>query len=89
MSDDHDETGRTAVGGPSRRQLLALGAAAGALAWSGPTVGWTSAARAATPPAKPKGQAVIGLSQEPTVFQPLKLHIEVDEAEYMNLFGTL
>ncbi len=47
MSDDHDETGRTAVGGPSRRQLLALGAAAGALAWSGPTVGWTSAAVAA------------------------------------------
>ena len=89
MSDDNDETGRTAVGGPSRRQLLALGAAAGALAWGGPTVGWTSAARAATPPAKPKGQAVIGLSQEPTVFQPLKLHIEVDEAVYMNLFGTL
>jgi len=35
MSDDHDETGRTAVGGPSRRQLRALDAAAGALAWAG------------------------------------------------------
>ena len=32
---------------------------------------------------------MIGLSQEPTVFQPLKLHIDVDEAVYMSLFGTL
>jgi hypothetical protein len=31
MSDDHDETGRTAVGGPSRRQLLAIPACADAV----------------------------------------------------------
>ena len=90
MSHDHDALPPASrPRGPSRRQLLSLGASAGALAFAGPLAGWVPAARAATPPAKPKGQAVIGLSQEPTVFQPLKLHIEVDEAVYMNLFGTL
>ncbi len=89
MSDDHDETPSAAAEGPSRRRLLALGSAAAAAAFAGPLPGWRTGARAATPPGKPKGQAVIGLSQEPTVFQPLKLHIEVDEAVYMNLFGTL
>ena len=90
MSQDHDEALPSArTQGPSRRRLLALGASAGALAFAGPLAGWVPGALAATPPTKPKGQAVIGLSQEPTVFQPLKLHIEVDEAVYMNLFGTL
>jgi peptide/nickel transport system substrate-binding protein len=32
---------------------------------------------------------VIGLSQEPTVFNPLLVHIEVDEAVYFNLFSAL
>ena len=74
---------------PTRRQLLALGASAGALAWLGPSLGWVGAAQAATPPAKPTGQAIVGLSQEPTVFHPLLLHIEVDEAVYFNLFSAL
>jgi len=74
---------------PTRRQLLALGASAGALAWFGPSFGWMGAAQAAAPPAKPTGQAIIGLSQEPTVFHPLLLHIEVDEAVYFNLFSAL
>ncbi|MBE7219305.1 MAG: peptide ABC transporter substrate-binding protein [Caulobacteraceae bacterium] len=82
-------TDTPASAGLPRRRLLKLGAASGALAFAGPTLGWVPTARAAGAPAKPKGQAVIGLSQEPTVFQPLKLHIEVDEAVYMNLFGTL
>jgi peptide/nickel transport system substrate-binding protein len=74
---------------PSRRRLMAMGLSAGAPAWMGPKLGWMATAEAATPPAKPTGQAVIGLSQEPTVFHPLMLHIEVDEAVYFNLFSPL
>jgi peptide/nickel transport system substrate-binding protein len=73
----------------SRRRFLATGLAAGTAVWLGPGQGWVKAARAAGPPAKPAGQAVIGLSQEPTVFNPLMLHIEVDEGVYFNLFSPL
>jgi peptide/nickel transport system substrate-binding protein len=83
----HDR--HTARTGPSRRQLLAAGTAAGALAWLGPSFGWAEGALAATPPTKPTGQVVVGLSQEPTVFNPLLVHIEVDEAVYFNLFSAL
>ncbi len=38
---------------------------------------------------KKGGQAVVGLSQEPTVFDPLRPHIEVDEGVYMALFNPL
>ena len=37
----------------------------------------------------PKGQAVIGLSQEPTVFDPRRPHIEVDDGVHMALFSSL
>jgi peptide/nickel transport system substrate-binding protein len=74
---------------PSRRRLMAMGLGAGAMTWMGPKLGWVGSAAAATPPAKPTGQAVIGLSQEPTVFNPLMLHIEVDEGVYFNLFSPL
>jgi len=39
------------------------------------------------PGTPPKGQVIIGISQEPTVFNPLKPHIEVDEGVYMSLFS--
>ena len=87
-NDDKDQ-GIAQPFAPSRRQLLALGASAGAFAWFGPLAGWQASALAATPPTKPTGQAIIGLSQEPTVFHPLLLHIEVDEAVYFNLFSAL
>ena len=74
---------------PTRRRLMATGAAGAAMAWLGPQIGWVSRAQAATPPSKPTGQAVIGFSQEPTVFNPLMLHIEVDEGVYFNLFSPL
>lgn len=74
---------------PTRRRLLAAGLAAGTAVWLGPGQGWVKAARAAGPPSKATGQAVIGLSQEPTVFNPLMLHIEVDEGVYFNLFSPL
>ncbi|MBV9138343.1 MAG: peptide ABC transporter substrate-binding protein, partial [Hyphomicrobiales bacterium] len=68
---------------------MAMGLGAGALVWSGPRLGWLVQAEASTPPAKPTGQIIIGLSQEPTVFHPLRLHIEVDEGVYFNLFSAL
>jgi peptide/nickel transport system substrate-binding protein len=70
----------------SRRSMLQLAAAGGAL----PLLGKAGTARAASnPPSKPTGQVVAGISQEPTVFNPLLLHIEVDEGVYMNLFSPL
>ena len=73
----------------SRRRLLGIAGASGAAVWLSPKLGWVGSALAATPPSAPTGQAVIGLSQEPTVFNPLMLHIEVDEGVYFNLFSPL
>ncbi len=44
--------------------------------------------RAAAAPQK-GGQVIVGLSQEPTVFNPLKPHIEVDRGVHMCLFDAL
>jgi peptide/nickel transport system substrate-binding protein len=69
-----------------RRDMLALGGAALA-AWGGAA---SSAARAqGAKPAKPIGQVVIGLSQEPTVFNPLMPSIEVDQGIALNVFNPL
>ena len=73
----------------NRRQLLAFGAAVTAMSWLGPKTGWAQTTLPATPPSTPTGQVVIGFSQEPTVFQPLLPHIEVDEGVYASLFSTL
>ncbi len=67
----------------SRRRVLGAGLAGAALLGLRPGV-----ARAA-PPAKPTGQVVIGFSQEPTVFNPLMPHIEVDQGVHLNLFSPL
>jgi peptide/nickel transport system substrate-binding protein len=74
---------------PTRRELLALGLAGGAAGMLSPYWLWPGSARAATPPDKPTGQVVIGFSQEPTVFNPHLLHIEVDEGVHWNLFSPL
>ena len=68
----------------SRRSMLRLAMASGAV----PLLGQPSRAQS-KPPSKPTGQVVVGISQEPTVFNPLLLHIEVDEGVYMNLFSPL
>ena len=47
-----------------------------------------SAARAQMP-SKPTGQVIVGLSQEPTVFNPLMPAIEVDQGVWWNLFNPL
>jgi peptide/nickel transport system substrate-binding protein len=71
--------------GLSRRALLTL-TAAGAAA---PLIGGAPAHAQSKPPSRPTGQVIAGISQEPTVFNPLLLHIEVDEGVYMNLFSPL
>jgi peptide/nickel transport system substrate-binding protein len=71
--------------GLSRRSLLAA-TAAGSLV---PLLGQRPARAQSKPPSKPSGQVIAGISQEPTVFNPLLLHIEVDEGVYMNLFSPL
>ena len=65
-----------------RRSVLQLALAGGAM----PLLG--TGARAQGKP-KPAGQVIIGISQEPTVFNPLLPHIEVDDGVYMSLFSPL
>jgi peptide/nickel transport system substrate-binding protein len=71
-----------------RRDLLALGAG-GLLAASGVGSARAQTRPAPPPPAKPTGQVVVGLSQEPTAFNPLMPGIEVDETVWMQIFNTL
>lgn len=71
-------------GRPSRRELLALGAGGTlALATGG------AALAQGRPPAKPRGQVVAGISQEPTVFNPLMPGSEVDQGVWWQLFSPL
>jgi len=62
-----------------RREALLLGGSALLAA---------SSARAQMPD-KPTGQVIVGLSQEPTVFNPLMPQIEVDQGVWWNLFNPL
>ncbi|WP_412066602.1 peptide ABC transporter substrate-binding protein [Rhizobium sp. SYY.PMSO] len=69
----------------SRRQMLAmLGIGAAGTAMPGLFSAGTARAKEA-----PKGQIVLGFSQEPTVFNPHLLHIEVDEGVYFAIFDPL
>jgi peptide/nickel transport system substrate-binding protein len=80
-------TDRQRILSPSRRGLFAIGgAAAAALAVGRASAQGTSAGR---PPERPRGQVVVGLSQEPTVFHPLMPGIEVDQGVWWNLFSPL
>lgn len=42
-----------------------------------------------TPPAAPTGRIIVGLSQEPTVFNPLMSKIEVDDGVHFSMFDAL
>ncbi|WP_417711156.1 peptide ABC transporter substrate-binding protein [Roseibium aggregatum] len=66
-------------------RLMALGGAAGLIA---PNL-LGKPAFAQTPPAKPTGRIVVGLSQEPTVFNPLMPHIETDDGVNFSVFDAL
>jgi peptide/nickel transport system substrate-binding protein len=50
---------------------------------------WRGFALAASTPPQKGGQVIVGLSQEPTVFNPLKPHIEVDRGVHMCIFDAL
>ena len=74
--------------GASRRALLAAASAVVAAQWSVPLLA-QSTAKPKAPPSAPKGQAVIGFSQEITVLHPLMPANEVDQGVWWNLFSTL
>ncbi|MCC7275282.1 MAG: peptide ABC transporter substrate-binding protein [Alphaproteobacteria bacterium] len=68
-----------------RRTFLAMSASAAvAAAMPGSPAGAQGA-----PPKGRKGQIVIGLSQEPTRFHPVRARIEVDDGVQLNLFSAL
>ncbi|MFT4128608.1 peptide ABC transporter substrate-binding protein [Labrys sp. (in: a-proteobacteria)] len=73
---------------PNRRQALGLMAATGASALLMPALLGREGALAAGKD-KPSGQMVISFSQEPTVFNPHLLHIEVDEGIHYSVFNPL
>lgn len=69
----------------TRRTGLKFFGAAGLTA----TVPGLLATTSASAQSAPQGQIVIGLSQEPTVFNPHLLHIEVDEGIHFAIFDAL
>lgn len=70
---------------PTRRQTLLMMGAAG-VATLVPSLSSLGAARAQD---APSGQIIVGFSQEPTVFNPHLLHIEVDEGVHYAIFDPL
>ncbi|MBW8853107.1 MAG: peptide ABC transporter substrate-binding protein, partial [Bradyrhizobium sp.] len=71
----------------SRRNALRL-MVAGAAGLAAPGLLGTPAF-AQKAPAKPSGRIVVGLGQEPTVFNPLMVHIEVDDGVHFSVFDAL
>jgi peptide/nickel transport system substrate-binding protein len=72
---------------PTRRRALALMGLAGASSLTAPALPGFGRALAAG--GKPTGQLIIAFSQEPTVFNPHLLHIEVDEGVHFSVFDPL
>src|SRR2546425_6514572 len=70
----------------SRREVLRMLAGTGAAAALGLVD--SRVARAAEVPRR-GGQVVVGLSEEPTVFNPLRPHIEVDRGVHFGIFDSL
>ena len=74
--------------GFTRRATLRMMTAGGAVGLLAPGL-LGKPAFAQTAPAEPTGRVVVGLSQEPTVFNPLMPHIEVDDGVAFSIFDTL
>src|SRR4030095_7170719 len=85
--DAHPEDPRSGSLSLSRREMLGLLATTGAGAMLAPII-WSGAVLAGETPRK-GGQIVVGLSQEPTVFNPNRPHIEVDRGVHFGLFDSL
>lgn len=72
----------------SRRDALRLMAAGGAAGFIAPNLlGKPAFAQAGAK--APSGRVVVGVSQEPTVFNPLMPHIETDDAVHFSVFDAL
>lgn len=69
------------IPGLNRRDAMKFGAAAFLMS--------SAASRAFAANEAPAGQVIIGFSQEPTVFNPHMLHIEVDDGIHWNVFDPL
>ena len=77
---------RNALTHPTRRQALGLMAIGGA----GVILSGVPGVRSAFAATKAiKGQLIVGFSQEPTVFNPHMVHIEVDEGIHFSLYDPL
>ncbi len=72
----------------SRRDALRLMAAGGVASLVVPNL-LGKPAFAENLPTTPTGRVVVGLSQEPTVFNPLMAHTEVDDALHFSVFDAL
>jgi peptide/nickel transport system substrate-binding protein len=72
----------------SRRALLLGASVLAAIPW-GDRLRAQPASKPTKPPSAPKGQAVIGYSQEITVLHPLMPANEVDQGVWWNLFSPL
>ena len=73
--------------GYTRRTALRMMAAGGAAGLLAPNLLGKPAF--AQTPATPTGRIVVGLSQEPTVFNPLMPHIETDDGVAFSVFDAL
>jgi peptide/nickel transport system substrate-binding protein len=76
----------TTKSGYSRRDALRLMAAGGVACFAAPNL---LGKPAFADTSNPTGRVVVGLSQEPTVFNPLMAHIEVDDAVHFSVFDAL
>ena len=72
----------------SRRDTLRMMALTGAAGLVAPNL-LGKPAFGQTPPASPSGRIVVGLSQEPTVFNPLMTKIETDDGVHFSMFDAL
>ena len=72
----------------SRRDALRMVAFSGAAGFVAPNL-LGKPAFAHTSAAKPTGRVIVGLGQEPTVFNPLLPHIEVDDGVHFSVFDAL
>ncbi|MDH0871340.1 peptide ABC transporter substrate-binding protein [Agrobacterium pusense] len=71
----------------NRRHVLGMMLAGGAVSAFAPAL--LGKDRAMAQGGTPKGQMILGFSQEPTVFNPHLMHIEVDDGVHYALFDTL